>query len=175
MRLHRDQGYMPPETPYSAVATLIWPLDDFTGLNGATQAIPGSHENRSEKQISVVAPAGSVIAFDGRVLHGTGANRTPAPRHAVLGYFCRPFVRQQENTVVSTSPWIVESAPPALLELLGFRPWHGLGGIQGPRGPGPAPADRDFPYPLITRRPSLIGELTGSIESHNRTSSLGEA
>ncbi len=35
--------------------------------------------------------------FDGRLWHGTGANRTTRKRHLLLGYFCRPWIRPHEN------------------------------------------------------------------------------
>ena len=69
--------------------------------------------------------------FDGRLWHGTGANRTTRKRHLLLGYFCRPWIRPQENFTLSLLDELHEEASPELLGLLGFRTHGTLGNVNG--------------------------------------------
>ncbi|HEV2530096.1 phytanoyl-CoA dioxygenase family protein [Phenylobacterium sp.] len=152
MVLHTDQGYVGFWTPKPVVANIAWMLDDFSDENGGTRLVPGSHLNSAatprssayapdepanmptlEDTVGAAGPAGSILAFDGRIWHGTGANRTDKPRHALLSYHCRPFVRQQENMVLGLDPTIREAERPALLNRLGWATWAGLGRVESPR------------------------------------------
>jgi ectoine hydroxylase-related dioxygenase (phytanoyl-CoA dioxygenase family) len=156
MVLHTDQGYVGFWTPSPVVANIAWMLDDFTDANGGTRLVPASHLNRdATPRSSSYAPdrpanmptladtigaegkAGSILCFDGRIWHGTGANRTDKPRHALLSYHCRPFIRQQENMVLGLDPAIRAAERPALLNRLGFATWAGLGRVESPRPPRP--------------------------------------
>lgn len=143
MALHPDQGYIPaPWPPYPLVANMMWMLDDFTEANGATRIVPGSHRNArggatdqslSVRTVPATGRAGSVLCFDGRVLHQTGANTTTdVLRHGVLTYCCQPWIRQQENASLS----IPESMWPRLSgqvrQLAGLKMYAGLGMIDGP-------------------------------------------
>src|SRR5204863_9727653 len=83
--------------------------------------------------IGAEGPAGAILCFDGRMWHGTGANTTERPRHALLSYHCRPFVRQQENFVLGLDPEIRAAERPELLDRLGFATWAGLGRVESPR------------------------------------------
>lgn len=114
MALHPDQGYVPPPwPPYPLVANMMWMLDDFTAENGATRIVPGSHQNatggptdqaRTAEAIPATGRAGSVLCFDGRVLHQTGANTTADQlRHGVLTYCC-PAVDPPAGELVHVTP-----------------------------------------------------------------------
>ena len=154
MVLHTDQGYVGFWTPKPVVANIAWMLDDFTDANGGTRLVPGSHlreraapdngtpffpagETRAlptqAETIAAEGPAGSILCFDGRVWHGTGANRSDKPRNALLSYHCRPFIRQQENMVLGLDPAIRDAERPALLNRLGYGVWAGLGRVESPR------------------------------------------
>jgi ectoine hydroxylase-related dioxygenase (phytanoyl-CoA dioxygenase family) len=152
MALHTDQGYVGFWTPVPVVANIAWMLDDCSDANGGTRLVPKSHLNQAatprssayvpdgpsgmptaKDTIAAEGPAGSILCFDGRVWHGTGANRTDEPRHVLLSYHCRPFVRQQENFVLGLDPAIVAAERPALLNRLGFATWAGLGRVESPR------------------------------------------
>jgi ectoine hydroxylase-related dioxygenase (phytanoyl-CoA dioxygenase family) len=143
MRLHSDQGYVDFWTEKPLVANVLFMLDDFTEPNGATRVVPGSHRVRElrswapEETVAAEAPAGSVMVFDGRLAHGTGANRTESEvRRAVLAYHCRPFVRQQENFFLGLDPAIRRSERPEFLVRLGFEIWAGLGRTNAPNEAG---------------------------------------
>ncbi|HSV04742.1 MAG TPA: phytanoyl-CoA dioxygenase family protein [Phenylobacterium sp.] len=152
MVLHTDQGYVGFWTPKPVVANIAWMLDDFSDANGGTRLVPGSHLDAAatprssayvpdepsnmptlEDTIAADGPAGSILCFDGRIWHGTGANRTDKPRHALLSYHCRPFIRPQENLTMGLDPAICDAERPALLNRLGFATWAGLGRIESPR------------------------------------------
>lgn len=136
--LHADQGYLPHPWQRSEVVNIVYALDEFTSENGATRVVPGSHlwlgaepEERAEA-IPIVAPAGSIIALDGRVWHGTDRSKTArTPRRAIFGYYCRPYIRQQENFARSLRPELRRSLSPKLRTLLGFDIWMGLGSVNG--------------------------------------------
>jgi ectoine hydroxylase-related dioxygenase (phytanoyl-CoA dioxygenase family) len=134
--LHADQRLMPAPWAYPAVANVAWILDDFTADNGATQIAPCSHvhgthpdPNDPPRTIPAVAPAGSAMVFDGRLWHGAGENRTAKRRHAIFGYYCAPFIRQQENMFLGLDRAVVERASPRLKTLLGYTPYFGKIGI----------------------------------------------
>jgi ectoine hydroxylase-related dioxygenase (phytanoyl-CoA dioxygenase family) len=152
MGLHTDQGYIGFWTPVPVVANIAWMLDDFSDENGGTRLVPKSHLDREATprssshaperpaniptqadSIAAEGPAGSILAFDGRVWHGTGANRTDRPRHALLSYHCRGYVRTQENFTLGLDPALRQTERPALLNRLGFATWAGLGRVESPR------------------------------------------
>jgi hypothetical protein len=64
----------------------IYMLDDFRADNGATRFVPGSHRGPSGAEpVLAIAPAGSLIVYDGAVLHGFTANRSSAGRRSIQG------------------------------------------------------------------------------------------
>jgi ectoine hydroxylase-related dioxygenase (phytanoyl-CoA dioxygenase family) len=140
MFMHADQSFVPPPWPwYAMVANVMWMLDDFTPENGATRIVPGSHRLDHGPDWSnlpgtepVCGPAGTAFVFDGRLWHQTGANTTKdVRRHGILAYYCRPFIRQQENWFVSLKPEVLERATPTLRHLLGWDHYLSLGMIDG--------------------------------------------
>jgi ectoine hydroxylase-related dioxygenase (phytanoyl-CoA dioxygenase family) len=152
MSLHTDQGYIGFWTPEPVVANIAWMLDDFTDANGATRLVPKSHLNQAATPrssmrlaeapanmptqadtIAAEGAAGSILCFDGRLWHGTGANTTDRPRHALLSYHARGYVRSQENFTLGLDPAIRAAERPALLNRLGFSTWAGLGRVESPR------------------------------------------
>lgn len=139
MYLHSDQGYVDFWTPKPLVANIAWMLDDFTDANGGTRLVPGSHliaERRAwdaEETIAAEGPAGAALVFDGRLVHGTGANRTQGDhRHAILHYHCRPYVRQQENYFLGLDPELRRTERADVLKRMGFAIWGGLGRTNTP-------------------------------------------
>jgi ectoine hydroxylase-related dioxygenase (phytanoyl-CoA dioxygenase family) len=120
----------------------MWMLDDFTTENGATRFVPGSHRDasgrptdqaRAGEAIPVTGRAGSVLCFDGRVLHQTGANTTASElRHGVLTYCCKPWIRQQENSSLSLPEALWPRLSDQVRQLVGLKLYAGLGMIDGP-------------------------------------------
>lgn len=93
--LHADWTARARGEPYRIV-TSIWLLDDFTKDNGATRLVPGTHllltpplksladpASRHRDQRIIVAPAGSVLVFNGHLWH-SGTRNTTDLRRRVL-------------------------------------------------------------------------------------------
>ena len=93
--LHADWTVRFKGEPFRAV-TAIWLLDDFTGDNGATRVVPGTHRlptpppksfanpaSRHPEQTLIVANAGSVLVFNGHLWHSGTTNRSSGSRRVV--------------------------------------------------------------------------------------------
>lgn len=124
--LHADWMRTASE-PFHLVTTL-WLLDDYTPDNGATRLVPGSHrmpkplpksmtqpESRHPEQKIVVATAGSVLIFNGHLLH-SGTRNQSGRRRRVLQ--C-PFVARDVPHLADGRPEIPERLPAAARYLLG--------------------------------------------------------
>lgn len=139
MMKHADQAYMPSSTPYAGVMNVAWLLSDFTPENGGTLVAPGSHLAENPLQffmnpptmVPVTAPAGTALFLDGRTWHATGSSSVSTKRSAIFAYYCRPYMRQQENYSLTLSTELRESVSEELLKLLGFEAWFTLGDIEG--------------------------------------------
>lgn len=142
MNVHADQTFArPPWPPYALVANSMWMLDDFTPDNGATRIVPGSHKWGRQPDYDLgegdtltepaCAPAGSVMVFDGRLWHQTGANTSDAPRHGILNYYCRGYVRQQQNFSAGLDTEVAKRATPVMQRLLGLENYFSLGISDG--------------------------------------------
>lgn len=143
MGLHSDQGYIDYPTPKPAVANILWMLDGFTDANGGTRVIPGSHRFKNWRAetgrptIAAEGPPGAALIFDGRLIHGTGANRTTGEqRRAILTYYCSPFVRQQENYFLGLDPRVEPLVSDELKRRMGYSVWRGLGRTETPLDQG---------------------------------------
>lgn len=139
MDLHADQTFVPPPWPsYALVANSMWMIDEFTPENGATRLVPNTHLLGRQPSYAagegdtpatpVCAPAGSVMVFDGRLWHQTGPNTTANEhRRGILNYYCRGFVRQQQNFFMELNSAVLESAGPTMKRLLGWDNYFSLG------------------------------------------------
>lgn len=157
MSLHTDQVYVDFWTQKPLVANIAWMLDEFTEENGGTRLIPGSHlvadwrSTLDTPSIAAQGPAGSALVFDGRLVHGTGANRTAdQQRHAILTYYCRAFMRQQENFFLGLDAGLRTPRHEPLLRRLGFTIRHGLGRTEAPNQEGVLDLVRD-PLPALDK------------------------
>jgi len=93
--LHADWTARSKGEPFRIV-TAIWLLDDFTGENGATRVVPGTHHlltqppksfadpaSRHPDQKIIVAKAGSVLVFNGHLWHSGTANKSNRSRRVL--------------------------------------------------------------------------------------------
>ena len=120
-------GYLPwpKPRPMLGVST-IWALDDFTANNGATEVVPGSQhwpatrEPKLREVHKVIMSAGSVVVFDGRLLHRGGANESDAKRLAVTPQYCAPGLRQIENMVLAVPPEVAGRYSERIQNMLGY-------------------------------------------------------
>jgi len=160
--LHRDNGLWPiPGRRIPLGVATMTPLENFTAETGATQVILGSHlwpdaeyidpkdvEHRlsdgegwrryqtpdtDPDSVTVVdAPLGSIVVFDGDVLHGGGANTTgDVVRKSIIGAYCVGWLRGEVNQQLMWPPEVACNFPRELQELIGYSVEGGiLGGIQ---------------------------------------------
>ena len=133
MSMHQDQGaILPLQTPQSPVlVNTMYLLQDVNEQNGGTLLIPGSHKILSEAgsggevgklppAINLEAPAGTVMLFDGRTLHGTGANRTDEWRYVMTQANNKTWLRQQESWMLMVKPEIIAGASDKLRRRMGL-------------------------------------------------------
>lgn len=142
MAWHADQGYVPEPWPTWPVAlNVAWLLTDFTVENGATEVVAGSHrlnrrptrdETAAADIVPLTGPAGSAILLDSRIWHRNGSNTSACEKRlGVFAYYCRPFVRTQENWFRSLDPGVLDGASPTLRRLLGEQHHKSLGIVDG--------------------------------------------
>ena len=132
--LHIDQGPMAPflTTEAPALVNTMYIPQDVNEENGGTLLIPGSHKIMAEAgsggeigelppTINLEAKAGTILMFDGRLVHGTGANKTDKQRFVATMSNVKSWMRQQENWILSVSPEVLAEASPKLLHRMGFQ------------------------------------------------------
>jgi ectoine hydroxylase-related dioxygenase (phytanoyl-CoA dioxygenase family) len=140
--LHQDQGLY-PESASPMSINILTPLTDVDESNGGTLLIPGSHITLSEAArqgtpvgklppaINLDAKAGTMVITDGRLLHGTGINHTDTPRIIMLNGMNRPWMRQQENWMLSVRPEVLARASDKLLHRMGYQATTGTQTNEG--------------------------------------------
>ena len=119
---------------FAFCSNTIFVLDDFTPENGATQIVPGSYkrgrppepEKEYDDVIQLDARKGDIVIIHGATWHSSGANRTRQERMILLGFFCRSFMKPQQDQFRLASPEVVERATPTLKRLLGYESQSGL-------------------------------------------------
>jgi ectoine hydroxylase-related dioxygenase (phytanoyl-CoA dioxygenase family) len=133
MKIHSDQALVIPP-PWNApwAMNIIWCIDDVHEANGATRYVPGSHKWKTFEEVpadvadrsrAFSAPAGSVIAMEGRVWHTSGANVTADERRAMLfAYYSSDFIRPQVNWEACLSPAVKDSLHGKQRSLFGLGP-----------------------------------------------------
>ncbi|CAJ2510151.1 Uu.00g060510.m01.CDS01 [Anthostomella pinea] len=118
----------------------MWFLSDVTKKNGGTRKYPDSHrgnvtpENIFDIDGSVTAegPAGTALIFESRLWHATGPNRMDSgERPAILIFFMRQFVRQQENNGLSLRKDVEPKLSDRHKRFMGFYTTGAVGGVDG--------------------------------------------
>jgi hypothetical protein len=131
MPLHSDQALVTPEPwVHPWAMNIIWCLTDTRFENGSTLFLPGSHRYTERSQLPpdplsrmqpFEAPAGSIIAMEGRIWHTSGANITADEDRALLfGYYSADFLRPQVNWNALLSTAVQESLDPEMRHWLGL-------------------------------------------------------
>lgn len=143
--IHRDQwafDFFPFPKGYEVQFNTIWALTDFTEENGATRVIPGSNnlEDKLKFKEADTIPAemkrGSVLAYNGSVYHGGGANRSNATRVGINITYNLSWLRQEENQYLAVPLEVARTLPVDLLKLIGYRRGaYALGYVDDLRDP----------------------------------------
>lgn len=130
MGIHGDTDFILPYIDEPLFARLIWFLDDFDEEVGATRVVPKSHlfghlpvKDGSVKYESLpaVGPAGSVLVYDGRLYHGTGANRSKdRERAGVIAGYVPCWMRPGFNFPMVLDPRGMEGASAKCRQLHGY-------------------------------------------------------
>lgn len=128
--LHVDMSAVPDAKGYW-VCNTVWMLDDFTTENGPTRMVPGSHRSGRRPQevlddpyaphpdeVLLTGPAGTVAVMNAHLWHAGSANRTPAPRLAMHGFYCRRDKPQQQYQKQLLRADVQRSLSPELRQLL---------------------------------------------------------
>lgn len=100
-----DESAATPRPRGPAGMSVMWALDDFTEENGATQYIPGSHfwpdgwtvEDDDPRIKKAVMKAGSIMLWQGTVVHRGGNNYSSETRLGITTQYCQPWLRPVEN------------------------------------------------------------------------------
>jgi len=146
--LHLD---CPHEGDAPAMIGFLYLLDDFRADNGATCFVPGSHRAGAGAEVVLAtAPAGSLIVYDGAVLHGFSANTSATDRRSIQGSFVTrslpPTRTARANPAAATSRATcstIRRMPPSASNCRACAPRSRPAGIGGlPIEACPAPAIR---------------------------------
>ena len=72
-----------------------------------------------------------MVLTHGHLLHGTGHNASGEPRVVMLNGMQKPWMRQQENWMLSVRPEVLKAASPKLLHRMGFQAMTGGATTEG--------------------------------------------
>ena len=127
-KLHRDEmafDFFEFGPGYHVQCNTMWALTDFTAENGATWILPGTSGLDDEAAASVAGAQAemsrsSVLFYEGKVLHGAGANTSDGVRRGVNITYSVGWVRQEENQYLACPPEIACTLDDDLLRMMGY-------------------------------------------------------
>jgi ectoine hydroxylase-related dioxygenase (phytanoyl-CoA dioxygenase family) len=126
---HRDQmafDFFEFPVDYHVQCNTMWALTDFTADNGATHIHPGTSAKGDAAAHHVPSGQatmrrGSVLFYDGKVLHGAGANVSNKVRQGVNITYAVGWVRQEENQYLACSQEVARTLDDDLLKMMGYQ------------------------------------------------------
>ncbi len=128
-RLHRDGvSWQKSGLEREFLFSVNIALTDFTPDNGATVVVPGSHLWAADRQpleselAFASMPAGSALLYQGRVIHGGGANTTTDTRMGLYFGYLPEWMRPLENCAQTLPASTWEDLRPTTQRLLGRFP-----------------------------------------------------
>jgi ectoine hydroxylase-related dioxygenase (phytanoyl-CoA dioxygenase family) len=145
-QLHRDQWCFDffefPDDVQVEVGTMF-ALDEFTEANGATRVALGSHREKVDlknasqfETVPAEMPAGSIVLYTGRTVHGGGANTTDTARVGINIDYALGWLRQEENQYLSVPLEVARELPEDIQRLMGYcQGAYALGYIDDSRDP----------------------------------------
>ncbi len=127
-KLHRDEmafDFFAFGPEYHVQCNTMWALSDFTADNGATWILPGTSGMDDAAALAAVGAQaemgrGSVLFYEGKVLHGAGANTSGGVRRGVNITYAVGWVRQEENQYLACPPEIARTLDDDLLRMMGY-------------------------------------------------------
>jgi ectoine hydroxylase-related dioxygenase (phytanoyl-CoA dioxygenase family) len=131
--MHQDQTWLAPIHTVEApvLVNTMYVLQDVDDHNGGTLLVPGSHRANGRpgeglygelpRPINLEAPAGTILMFDGRLLHGGAVNHSDEHRYVLTNSVVKPWARQQENFLLGAKPDVLAVASDRLLARLGLQ------------------------------------------------------
>ncbi|MFM7252625.1 MAG: phytanoyl-CoA dioxygenase family protein [Ilumatobacteraceae bacterium] len=169
-KLHRDQmafDFFPFPDDYHVQCNTMWALTDFTIENGATHVVPGTSAVPDEDGLRMpggqaAMRRGSVLFYDGKVLHGGGANRSSAVRRGVNITYSVGWVRQEENQFLACPSDIARTLDDDLLRMMGYQQGAFAMGYVG---------DQQDPLSFLrggTEKTKLIREIDQKSDDHRQ-------
>lgn len=161
---HADDQLIPLPRPHvPIVCNTMWAITDFTGANGATRLVEGSHRDAAFPEpfgdydhVVAEMAAGSVLVWNGSLWHCGGANTSDARRVGIAMNYCAGWVRQQENQQLGVPPETVARFPKRLQRLVGYGVYNGLVGHIDKRDP------RDLLAASSTERAAMVWDSSGN-------------
>lgn len=128
-KLHRDEmafDLFPFPADYHVQCNTMWALSDFTVENGATHICPATNAISNEDaaladSFQAEMRRGSVLFYDGKILHGGGANNSRSDRCGVNITYAVGWVRQEENQFLSCPPEVARTLDDDLLKMMGYQ------------------------------------------------------
>jgi len=136
---HRDHDLWPTlKGAQQFQVNVLWPLTAFTAENGATRLWPGSHlvgydrDGDENAAVPALCDPGDALVWLGGTLHGAGANRSNAPRRALIVSYCLGWLKPFELQWLVYPPAVARGFDPELAALVGYaqhRP--NLGNVEG--------------------------------------------
>lgn len=127
--LHRDGDLYPFRNPCPpTILAAMWAASDFTGENGATLLVPGSHLWEHERRpvageiVAAAMAAGSLLLYLGGLIHGGGANVSRHERRTGIAIqYSLGWLRQEENLHLAVPPALAKTLPDRLARLVGYQ------------------------------------------------------
>lgn len=169
--LHRDRGiwggYLPRRV--EPLFSTIWSITPFTRANGATQVVPGSHLWDKERQpepheiaYAEMSP-GSVLCYNGTVLHGGGANATSSEvRTGVFMHYALGWLRQEENQYLSCPPHHAGRLSAELRALIGYSKGGYVLGFYSDPDDATAQHESVSPENMFSQRAEQFAKIEGA-------------
>jgi len=165
-KTHRDQmafDFYPFPPDYHVQLNTMWAMTDFTVENGATHIAAGTSGMSDEEEATVpmfraVMRRGSVLFYDGKVVHCAGANRTTEVRTGVNITYAVGWVRQEENQFLACPPELARTLDDDLLRMMGYQSGAFALGYVG---------DQQDPLAVLRGREEKVPVVAAFAESNN--------
>jgi len=130
MGLHSDTDFTRPYLDFPCFTRIMWFLDDFDEEVGATRVVPRSHVlgrgptkdgSVAYESVPALGPAGSLMVFDGRLYHGTGANTSAdRERAGLIAGYVQPWMRPMSFFPMILDPEVMAGASERVRTLCGY-------------------------------------------------------